>query len=145
MLWAWSTLMIPQQLWLHFISIWKLTTSNYLMMIYRASRRYMVHLTGSHHQQDLCQQCHLIVLSLQQTHGKMTEQPKPPRPPTGAQTLPILGPNLTSVMGTSTLWLFFAGNVCFQGSMVLASQKQQGDGWIPHADYLLLEMGCLPV
>lgn len=28
--------------------------------------------------------------------------------------------------------------VWFVGPVVLASKKQQGDGWIPHANYLLL-------
>lgn len=28
--------------------------------------------------------------------------------------------------------------ICFAGPVVLASEKQQGDGWIPHANYLLL-------
>jgi hypothetical protein len=42
MLWDWSIPMTPLLSWLHFISTWKQTTSNFLMMICKASRRYMV-------------------------------------------------------------------------------------------------------
>lgn len=91
------------------ISSWNVTDRqiNYILLPF-----LKVHLTGSHHQQDLCQQCHLIVLSLQQTHGKMTDSLSLPGHPL-VTNLPILGPNLTSVMGTSTLWLFFAGKCLF--------------------------------
>ncbi|KAK7822808.1 hypothetical protein U0070_022747 [Myodes glareolus] len=100
MLSGWSIPMTPLLSWRHFTSTWKRTTSSFLMMICRASRKYMVLLTRSLHLQDLCRQCPLTDLFLRLTQGKMTGQNLPGLPLAG---LPIQEPNPTSVMGTSTL------------------------------------------